>query len=142
MHSSRMRTARLLAVSPSMDCSGGSASVLAGIHPLGVGLETPTPRCGLGDLPPRCGPGDPPGCGPGDPPRCGPGDPPECGPGNPPGVGLQTPPQVWVWRTPRDQTPQPPPGCGPRDPPGDLQGMLGYHPPDTCNACWDTNPPP
>ena len=47
-------------------------------------------------------------------------DTPGCGPGDPPG-----------------QTPEAPPGCGP----GDLQGMLGYHPLETCKACWDTTPP-
>ena len=69
------------------------------------------------------------------------------------------PPWVWAWKpletplgvglenTPPPQRP---------DPltswvwPGDLQGMLGYHPPletcckacwdTTCNACWDTTP--
>ena len=40
------------------------------LRPLGVGLDTPTPGCGPGEVP---------GCGPGDP-RC--------------------PPQVWAWRTP------------------------------------------
>ena len=47
---------------------GGSASVHAGIHPQGVGLETPlcvgleNARMGVGlETPPRCGPGDPPG---------------------------------------------------------------------------------
>ena len=78
----------------------------------------------------------------------------------PPGVDLQTP-QVWTWRPPRHgpvelpsvglETHQArplnfPPGCGP----GNLQGMLGYHPPETCckacwdttcNACWDTTSP-
>ena len=38
----------------------------------------------------------------------------------------------------------PSPRCGPGDTcrcgPGDLQGMLGYHPPETCKACWDTIP--
>ena len=66
MHSSRMHTARLLAVSPSMDCSRGSASVHAGIHPpeygpgdpSGVGLETLPPGVGLETPLPRCGPGD------------------------------------------------------------------------------------
>ena len=94
---------------------GGSDSVHAGIHPLGVGLENP----------PRCGPREPParpfnfapGCAPGDPPDQTPQLPPSrpCNSPPPPGVGLETPPS---------QTPQLPPGCGP----GDLQGMLGYHP--------------
>ena len=47
----------------------------------------------------------------------------------PPGLGLETPPPRCGSGDPLDQTPQPPP-------PGDLQGMLGYHPPcgqtDTC----------
>ena len=51
------------------------------------------------------------------PPGCEPGEPPRCGPADPPGVGLDTPPS--------GQTPQLPLGCGP----GDLQGMLGCHPP-------------
>ena len=60
--------------------------------------------------------------------------PPKCGPGDPPGVSLETPcpgqtpqlpPWVWAWRPPSGQIPQLPLGCGP----GDLQGMLGYHPP-------------
>ena len=46
-----------------------------------------------------------------------------CGPGDPLGVGLETP-WVWAQRLP-GQTPPLPPGCGP----GNLQGMLGYHPP-------------
>ena len=74
----------------------------------------------------------------------------ECGPGDPPGVGLETPqpdPSTSCLAvglvTPRKpdpstsplgvgrETPPParplnlPPGCGP----GDLQDMLGYHPP-------------
>ena len=94
------------------------------------------PQCMLG-YPPRCGPGDPPGCEPGD---------------SPPGVGLETPqcepgdtpPWVWAWRPPTRCGPGDPPqarplnfplGCGP----GDLQDMLGYHPLDTCKACWDTS---
>ena len=81
----------------------------------------------------------------------------------------QTPPgsrhlQGWAWRpplarspstypldvgleTPLARSPKLPPGCGS----GNLQGMLGYHPPKTsckacwdttCNACWDTTPSP
>ena len=47
------------------------------------------------------------------------------------GVGLKIPPWVWAWRTPPPGVglENPPPRCGPGDPPGDLQGMLGYHPP-------------
>ena len=48
---------------------------------------------------------------------------------------------MWAWRPvrcgPGDSKARPlnfPLGCGP----GDLQGMLGYHPLETCNACWDT----
>ena len=68
-------------------------------------------------------------------------------------VGIHPPPWVWAWRPPRcgpgvSPLARPlnfPPGCGP----GNLQGMLGYHPPETCckecwdttcNACWDTPP--
>ena len=57
-------------------------------------------------------------------------------------------PQVWAWRPPPKARPLNfPPGCGP----GNLQGMLGYHPPETCykacwdttcNACWDNTPSP
>ena len=65
------------------------------------------------------------------------------------GVGLETPqvwawrpPWVWAWRPPqvwacRPPWPDPsssPLGCGP----GNLQGMLGYTPLETCKACWDT----
>ena len=62
------------------------------------------------------------------------------------------PPWVWAWRPPGcwpedppGQTPQLPPGCET----GNLQGMLGYHSPETCckacwdatcNTCWDTTP--
>ena len=35
------------------------------------------------------------------------------------------PPGVWAWRPPQARPLNFPPGCGP----GDLQGMLGYHPP-------------
>ena len=35
------------------------------------------------------------------------------------------PPHVWAWRPPQARPLNFPPGCGP----GDLQGMLGYHPP-------------
>ena len=102
---------------------GVSASVHAGIPPL------------------RCGPGDPPGCGPGDPPRCGPGDPPGSGLGDALGMGLQ-PPQGVSLETPQARPLNFPLGCGPGDPPkpdlstpppvcgpGDVQCMLGYHPP-------------
>ena len=72
MHSSRMHTTRSW---------GGAASVHAGIHPLGMGLETP-PGVGLETPFPGCGPGDPLGVGletltgqtPQPPPGCGPGD--------------------------------------------------------------------
>ena len=69
-----------------------------------------------------------------EPPRCGPGDPPGCGPGDPPGQTPSTSPWVWAWRPPQARPPQLPLGCGPED----LQGMLGYHPLDTCKACRDT----
>ena len=67
-----------------------------------------------------------------------------CGPGSGP---PQLPPWVWAWSPPPGQIPLNfPLGCGP----GNLQGMLGYHPQDTCckacwdtscNACWDSTPP-
>ena len=55
----------------------------------------------------------------------------------PPGVGLETPPLARPLKLPL--------GCGP----GNLQGMLGYTPVETCKACldttckacWDTPPP-
>ena len=73
-------------------------------------------------------------------------------------------PQVWAWRPPwPDPSTCPPQGVGQKTPwrpaarhagipparhagipsPGDLlQGMLGYHPQETCcKACWDTTPP-
>ena len=59
MHSSGMRTVR----SSTRLLGGGSASVHAGIHPMGLGLDTPlglgldTP---LGRHPIRPGPGNPP----------------------------------------------------------------------------------
>ena len=76
-----------------------------GIHHLGVGLETP--------------------------PWCGPGDPPGVGLEAPLGVGLET---LWVWsgeppgvglENPLARPLKLPLGCGP----GNLQGMLGYTPP-------------
>ena len=92
----------------------------------------------------RCGPGDPPGVGL-ETPQVWDWRPPGFGPGDPLGVGLETPtgqtpqlpPWVWAWRPPPPARPLNfPLGCGP----GDLQGMLGYHPPplDTCKTCWDT----
>ena len=92
---------------------GGSASVHGGIPPLGVCLQTPlgvdlaTPS-GVGLETPWVWPG-PHGCVPGDPPRLDPST-------SSLGVGLETPP---------GQTHQLPPGCGS----GDLQCLLGYHPP-------------
>ena len=105
MHSSRMHTAHLLAISPSMDCSGGSVLVHAGIHP------------------PGCGPGDPPECGPGDTLRCGPGNAPRCWPRHPLARPLNLP-SVWAWRHPPLETCK---ACWDTTPPRDLQGMLGYH---------------
>ena len=64
----------------------------------------------------------PPGCGPRDPQARPLNFPLGCGPGDPPGQTPQLPP--WMW-------------------PGNLQGMLGYHPLETCcKTCWDTTPPP
>ena len=66
----------------------------------------------------------PPGCGLGDPPL-------DRSPSTSPlGVGLETPP---------GQIPLnfPPPGCGP----GNLQGMLGYHPPCEQNTDLESHPP-
>ena len=102
MHSSRMHTAR------SSSDGGGSASVHAGIHPLGVGLAPP-PGVGLETLkvwawrPPQVWACRPPGCGPEDTPRCGPGDPPWPDPSTSPlGVGLETCKACW------DSTPRRP----------------------------------
>ena len=53
----------------------------------------------------------------------------------PPGQTPQLPPWMWAWRPPTARPLNFPPGCGS----GNLQGMLGYHPP-YCNACWDTTP--
>ena len=66
---------------PSAICwgGGGSASVHAGIHPLGLGLEKP---------PWPDPPTSPPGPGPGDPPTSQTPQPPPC---------------VWAWRPPRRQ---------------------------------------
>ena len=106
MHSSMMRTTR-------------SSSRL-------LGEAGCMPQCMLG-YPPGCGPGgNPLGVGLETPSRCGPGDPPGVGLETPhPGQTPQLPPWVWAWIPPSGQTPQLPLGCGP----GDLQGMLGYHPP-------------
>ena len=155
-----------------------SASVHAGIHPTRVGLETPslgvdleTPQARPHNFPPGCGPGDlqgmlgyhpletckaswdttpwRPARHPGIPPAMHPG----IHPTPPPGVGLETPqarplnfPPGYEPGDPHPpgQTPQLPLRCGP----GDLQGMLGYHPLETCKASWDTtcnaswDPPP
>ena len=80
----------------------GSASVHAGIHPLGLALEPPSPRPGPGH-PPNVGL-DPPGVG-----LC------------PPGVGLDTPlarpPNLLLGLgldTPLARPPNLPPGPGPR----------------------------
>ena len=54
------------------------------------------------------------------PPGHGHGDPPGVGPGDPPGQTPQAPPWMWAWKPARHD------GI---HPPGDLQGMLGYHPP-------------
>ena len=112
-----------------------SASVHAGIHPPGVGLETNPPRCRPGDptwvsawrspwvwawrlplarplnLPSRCGPGPPQA----RPLNFSPGS----GPGDPPSQTLQAPPWVWVWKPARH---------------------AGIHTPplETCKVCWDT----
>ena len=99
----RMHSSRL---SHSSSHRGGAVSVHAGIHkPLGVGLEIP-----------RCGPGDTPDVGLETPSQCEPGE----------------TPWVWAWRplgegleTPQAKPLNFPPGCGP----GNLQGLLGYHPP-------------
>ena len=132
MHSSRMRTAR----SSSRPGGGGGVS-----HnppwdqaPLSPREQTPPSRpppqeqtpAGVGleiplNFPLGCGPGESPGQIPLNFPLvCGPGD------------------------SPLGQIPLNfPPG------PGNLQGMLGYHPPwrpaarhacTTCNACWDSTP--
>ena len=105
MHSSRMCTA-----CGSKFPRGVSASVHAGIHTRGVGLETPM---GVGPETPQMWAWRPPGCGPPDPLGQTP-------PGQAPQLPLcvwawRPPPQVWAWRLPRDLR----------------QGMLGYHPPWT-----------
>ena len=67
--------------------------------------------------------------------------PPQSGPGAPPLARfLSTSPLVVGLETPRPDTPQFPPGCGP----GNLQGMLGYHPPprDPLEGMLGYNPPP
>ena len=95
-----MRTAR----SSSSLLRRVSASVHAGIHPLGLDLDpiTPPPVVGLETTPSQTPQPPPLGCGPGDP-RPDPST-------SPPGVGLETP---------HGQTPQPPPPkCEPGDPPG------------------------
>ena len=95
MHSSRMRTART-----SSHRGRGSASVHAGIHPQGVGLEIPQgvgleiPQARLLNFPP---------------PKYRPED---------PQPDPQAPPWVWAWKLARHA------GIHPT---GDLQGMLGYH---------------
>ena len=67
------------------------------------------------------------------PPRCGPGDPiPQVWAwrSHPPGVGLEIPPPGVGLETPSWPGPSTSPlGVGLETPPGDLQGMLGYHPP-------------
>ena len=89
-------------------------------HPLGAG--TPRPSQISLNFPLGCGPGP---------------DPPQFPPWlwawtrspstSPLGVGLETPPSQIPLNFPL--------GCGP----GNLQGMLGYHPLETCcKACWDT----
>ena len=59
---------------PAAVAIGGSASVHAGIDPLGVGLETPPSQIPF-NFPLGCGPGDPPWPDPLQlPPGCGPGN--------------------------------------------------------------------
>ena len=66
MHSSRMRTARLLPVSPSMHCSGGGVFLVSswgvflvsswgegGVFREGVSARGVLPQCILGYTPPR-----------------------------------------------------------------------------------------
>ena len=129
MHSSRMHTTR--SSNRQLWGGGGSASVHAGIHPPGMGLETPKLwawRPPAVDL-----------------------ETPQCGPGDPPGMGLETsgqtpqpPPWVWAWRPPLArplnfplsvglQTPQARllnffPWCGPGDPPARPLKLLLKHP--------------
>ena len=85
-------------------CWGVSASVHAGIHPLGLGTPRPghPPRYGSRDLPTGCGPGDAPARPVNLPLGVGLEIPPWPDPSTPPplGVGLETPP---------GQTPQPTP---------------------------------
>ena len=146
-----MRTVRSSSRHGGVSTPPGSRHPPKQVPPLGVGLETPRvwawrPPPGKIHLafPLGCGPGYPPGQ---DPPQLSPWlwawrtspqpDPPQL----PPWVWAlrlpwPDPPQLpiwlWAWRTnhpapPPSQIPLNfPPGCGP----GNLQGMLGYHPPD------------
>ena len=96
-----MHSSRMRTTRSSSRRGGGSASVHAGIHP---------PGCGPGDTPLGVGlETHPPGVCLENPPRPDPST-------SPLGVGLETP---------LDRPLNIPPGCGP----GNLQGMLGYHPP-------------
>ena len=111
---------------------GGSASVHAGIHPLGVGLESPL------------------GCGPADPSPCMGLETPQARPLKFPfWCGPADPPRVWACRPPPCmglETPQARPlkfllGCGPGAPwPDPSTSPLGVGL-ETCKACWDTTPP-
>ena len=113
MHSSRMHSARLLEGGCLPQCVLGCPPGVGLVIPLGVGLETPS---GVGLQTPWVWTWKP-----------------HLGVGlqtPPPDVGLETPP----YRPPLARPLNFPLGCGP----GDLQGMLGYHPLETCKAYWDT----
>ena len=60
LHSSRMRTASLLPVSPSMHCTGGGGSGPEGSLPLVPGGGVPASGPGVGVCIPACNGADPP----------------------------------------------------------------------------------
>ena len=123
-----------------------SASVHVGIHPLGVGLETPQVWTWR---PSGCGPGDPTGVSLENRQVWACRSPPQCGPGNTPSVGLENPlgrplklPLGFgpgnLQRHPGIPTHPPPrPARHAGIPPARYAG-IPTHPPETCKACWDT----
>ena len=121
MHFSRMCT---------VHCSSHLLEVC--VRGPGVGLETPwvsawrAPQVWVWKLPQARPLSFPPGCGTGDSPRPNPSTSPlTVGQEIPPGKTPQLILWMWTWRPPR-----PDPSTYPLD--------VGL---ETCNACWDTNPP-